>query len=145
MRALLQRVRSAAVRVDGVPVGEIGAGLLVLLGVSRDDRDADAERLAERVVRYRLFEDDAGRMNRSLVDCGGALLVVSQFTLCADTRSGLRPSFSPAAAPEEAERLYRQFVEHCSRWVAKIETGRFGARMQVELINDGPVTLLLES
>ncbi len=144
MIALLQRVSSAGVEVAGTSVGAIGTGLLVLLGVERGDGDTEAARLAERVLGYRVFEDDAGRMNRSLVDTGGGLLVVPQFTLAADTRKGTRASFTPAAPPEEGERLYAAFVAAARARHPDVATGRFGADMQVRLVNDGPVTFWLQ-
>ncbi len=144
MIALLQRVSSAGVEIAGTPVSAIGTGLLVLLGVERGDGDTEAARLAERVLGYRVFEDDAGRMNRSLVDTGGGLLVVPQFTLAADTRKGTRASFTPAAPPEEGERLYAAFVAAARARHPDVATGRFGADMQVRLVNDGPVTFWLQ-
>ena len=144
MIALLQRVSTAHVAVSGETVGAIGPGLLVLLGVERDDGDAEAARLIERVLGYRVFEDDDGRMNRSLVDVGGGLLVVPQFTLAADTHKGTRPSFTPAAAPQDGERLYERFVALARDHHEEVATGRFGADMQVHLVNDGPVTLWLQ-
>jgi D-tyrosyl-tRNA(Tyr) deacylase len=144
MIGLLQRVRRASVEVEGAVTGEIGPGLLVLLGVERRDTQREADRLLERIVTYRVFEDSQGRMNLSLVDTGGALLVVSQFTLAAETRKGTRPGFSTAAAPADGERLYEYFVASARRRLGSVATGRFGARMQVTLINDGPVTFWLE-
>ncbi len=144
MIALLQRVTRARVLVEGEIVGEIRAGLLVFLGVVAGDTEREADRLLERVLRYRVFPDGAGRMNRSLSDTGGGLLVVSQFTLAADTRKGLRPSFSQAADPGEGRRLYQRFVERARALHGACETGRFGAHMAVELTNDGPVTFWLE-
>ena len=144
MIGLLQRVTNAAVRVDGAVVGEIGPGLLLLLGVQRGDSEREADRLLERVVTYRIFDDSDGRMNVSLLDSGGALLVVSQFTLAAETRKGTRPGFSTAAAPADGERLYEHFVAAARQRVGAVATGRFGARMQVALTNDGPVTFWLE-
>lgn len=144
MIGLLQRVTGAAVTVDGDTVGRIGRGLLVLLGVQKGDGTVEADRLLERIVTYRVFDDDAGRMNRSLLDVGGELLVVSQFTLVADTRTGTRPGFSTAASPADGERLYEHFVAAARRRVAVVATGRFGAAMQVSLVNDGPVTFSLE-
>ena len=141
---LLQRVERAAVEVDGETVGEIGPGLLVLLGVARGDGKGEADRLLERIATYRIFDDAEGRMNVSLVDSGGALLVVSQFTLAADTHKGTRPGFSTAAAPADGERLYDHFVAAARRRIGAVATGRFGARMKVTLINDGPVTFWLE-
>ena len=144
MRGLLQRVRRAAVAVDGVEVGAIQQGVLLLLGIAPTDTVASADTLLDRVLRYRLFPDGQGRMNLSLADSGGGLLIVSQFTLMADTRKGLRPSFTPAAPPEQAERLYDHFIAQARVLHAPVACGVFGADMQVELVNDGPVTLLLE-
>lgn len=145
MRALIQRVTQASVNVDNTCVGEIKAGMLVLLGLAQGDDATKCEKLAQRLLSYRLFADQDGRMNKSILDIGGELLIVSQFTLCADTHKGLRPGFSTAAAPELAEQLYTEFVDHCTAQLTKVETGIFGADMQVSLINDGPVTFLLES
>lgn len=145
MLALLQRVSHASVTVEGITVGAIEHGLLVLLGVERNDDLTHCERLADKVVNYRLFADEQERMNRSVVDSGGGVLVVSQFTLAADTRKGLRPSFTPAAEPVLAEALYEAFVERVRTRVSSVATGRFGADMQVSLCNDGPVTFLLSS
>ena len=145
MRAVLQRVRCAAVRVGGETVGEIGAGALVLLGVARDDTEEDAAYLAEKVVSLRVFNDAEGRMNLSLAETGGGLLVVSQFTLYGDARRGRRPSWIEAAPPEPASRLYERFVAEARKLVGRVETGSFRATMEVELVNDGPVTLLLDS
>jgi D-tyrosyl-tRNA(Tyr) deacylase len=142
--ALIQRVAEAHVSVGGERVGAIGPGILALVGVERDDRDAQAERLAERVVGYRIFPDEAGRMNRSLAEVGAALLAVPQFTLVADTRKGSRPSFSSGASPEAGMRLFERFVEFARRRV-RVETGRFGAEMRVSLVNDGPVTFWLQA
>lgn len=144
MKALLQRVSSASVTVDGEVIGRIDRGLLVLLGVEKGDDPAKAQRLAERVLAYRVFPDAEGRMNRSVTDIDGELLVVSQFTLAADTGGGNRPSFTPAAAPELGRSLYEQFVERIRASRGRVETGRFGADMQVALVNDGPVTFLLQ-
>ncbi len=144
MIGLIQRVSEASVRVDGAIVGDIGPGLLVLLGVQRGDSEAEAGRLLERLVTYRVFDDADGRMNRSLLDTGGGLLVVSQFTLAAETRKGTRPGFSTAAAPADGERLYEHVVALARHRVREVATGRFGADMQVSLINDGPVTFWLE-
>ena len=144
MIGLLQRVARAGVEVDGDTVGEIGPGLLVLLGVARGDSTREADRLLERIATYRIFDDADGRMNVSLADSGGALLVVSQFTLAADTHKGTRPGFSTAAAPADGERLYDYFVAAARRRIGTVATGRFGARMKVTLINDGPVTFWLE-
>ena len=143
MRAVVQRVSAARVLVDGDVVGEIGEGLCVLLGVAREDGEDEAERLAGRVARLRIFENDEGRFDRSLLDVGGEALVVSQFTLIADTAKGNRPSFGQAAPPEQAERLYGVFVEALRDARVDVATGRFGARMSVELANDGPVTIVL--
>jgi D-aminoacyl-tRNA deacylase len=145
MRAVVQRVTRASVRVEGAPVSEIGAGLLVLLGVARGDSEADAAQLAERVAHLRVFPDAAGQMNLSLQDTGGALLVVSQFTLLGDCRRGRRPSYVEAAAPEEARRLYERFVALSREAGLTVEQGVFRAMMDVELVNQGPVTLLLDS
>jgi D-tyrosyl-tRNA(Tyr) deacylase len=144
VRIVLQRVRRASVRVDGDLRGEIGAGLLVLLGVAEGDGDADAERLAGKIARLRVFENEAGRFDRSVLDLGGSVLVVSQFTLLADTGKGNRPSFTAAAAPERAEALYERFCAALRGLGVHVETGSFGARMEVELVNDGPVTIVLE-
>jgi D-aminoacyl-tRNA deacylase len=143
MKAVVQRVSSARVLVDGAAVGEIGPGLCVLLGVAREDREEDAERLAGRVARLRIFENDDGRFDRSLLDVGGEALVVSQFTLIADTEKGNRPSFSDAAPIEQAEPLYEAFCTALRKLGVGVATGRFGARMAVELVNDGPVTIVL--
>lgn len=144
MIALLQRVLGAHVEVDGATVGAIGGGLLVFLGVERGDSAREAEGLAARVLDYRVFEDGAGRMNRSLRDAGGGLLVVPQFTLAADTRKGLRPSFTPAADPATGEALFGHFVDAARRSGIPVATGRFGATMRVHLVNDGPATFWLE-
>jgi D-aminoacyl-tRNA deacylase len=141
--ALIQRVAEARVSVGGETVGAIGAGILALVGVERDDGDAQAERLAERVLGYRIFPDAQGRMNRSLLETGAALLAVPQFTLVADTKKGSRPSFSSGASPEEGMRLFDRFVG-LARRKARVETGRFGAEMRVSLVNDGPVTFWLQ-
>ena len=145
MRALLQRVTRAAVRVDGATIGEIGPGLAILLGVGPDDTDAVADELARRSVELRIFRDEDGRTNRSLADVGGAALVVSQFTLYADTRRGRRPGFTDAAPPELAERLYERFAAAIRAAGLTVATGSFGAEMQVELVNDGPFTIWLDS
>ena len=144
MRALVQRVTRAEVRVDGSTVGAIGAGLLVLVGVTHADDAAAAAKLAAKVAHLRVFDDDAGVMNRSVRDAGGGVLVVSQFTLYGDTRRGRRPSWTDAARPEHAEPLVRAFVTALRDEGLTVETGRFGADMAVELVNDGPVTLALE-
>ena len=145
MRAVLQRVTRAQVRVEGETVGEIGGGLVVLLGVARDDSEVDARYLVEKTANLRVFDDGEGRMNLSVVEAGGALLVVSQFTLYGDVRRGRRPSWVEAAPPEVAERLYEFFVAESRRSVARVETGSFRRMMEVELVNDGPVTILLDS
>lgn len=145
MIALIQRVGEAEVVVDGDVVGRIGAGLLTLVAIQPDDGEAEAARLVERLLGYRVFADDAGRMNRSLRDTGGGLLLVSQFTLAADTRKGMRPSFTSAASPEAGRRWFDRVVELARQRHPTVETGRFGAHMQVRLVNDGPVTFLLEA
>jgi D-tyrosyl-tRNA(Tyr) deacylase len=145
MRAVVQRVSRCRVTVDGKVVGEIGAGLLVLLGVSKTDSDAAADYLAEKIIGLRVFEDAEGKMNLSVQDAGGAVLVVSQFTLYGDVRRGKRPSFDAAARPEEARRLYEYFVRQVRAAGLCCETGQFQAMMEVELVNPGPVTVLLDS
>ncbi|TWT18113.1 D-tyrosyl-tRNA(Tyr) deacylase [Luteimonas marina] len=146
MLSLIQRVTEASVSVDGEAVGRIGPGLLALVGVEPGDGESQVARMAERLLGYRVFADAQGRMNRSLADTGGGLLLVSQFTLAADTRSGMRPGFSTAAAPDEAERVFARLLAECrSRHPAPVETGRFGAHMVVALVNDGPVTFLLRA
>ncbi len=147
MRAMIQRVTRARVTVADSVAGAIGNGLLILLGVHRDDDDGAARRLAEKTAALRIFNDAAGKMNRSLRDTGGGALVISQFTLYADTRKGNRPSFTAAAAGAPARKLYDFYVEHLRRMLggARVETGIFAAEMRVELVNDGPVTLLLET
>lgn len=145
MRAVIQRVSRASVEVEGEVVGAIGRGWLVLLGVARDDAPDDAARLAEKVVNLRAFEDEAGKMNLSVADVGGAILVVSQFTLMADCRAGRRPGFADAAPPETAESLYEEFVRRIDGLGRPVATGRFRAEMAVSLVNDGPVTFLLDS
>ena len=145
MRAVLQRVTRASVRVEGETVGEIGPGLVVLLGVARDDSEEDARYLLEKVLGLRIFDDAEGRMNLSVVELGGGLLVVSQFTLYGDARRGRRPSWIDAAPPDIAEPLYESFVAGARRAVARVETGSFRRMMEVELVNDGPVTILLDS
>jgi D-tyrosyl-tRNA(Tyr) deacylase len=142
--ALIQRVAEARVAVGGETVGAIGAGLVVLLGVERGDSEDEATRLAERVLGYRVFSDGAGRMNRSVKDTDGGVLVVPQFTLVADTNSGTRPSFSSGASPEDGKRLYERFVHETRGRHPTVETGRFGAHMKVSLVNDGPVTFWLQ-
>jgi D-tyrosyl-tRNA(Tyr) deacylase len=145
MRAVVQRVAEASVRVAGEEVSRIGPGLLVLLGVGQGDGERDADLLAEKVVHLRIFGDGEGQMNRSLLDTGGELLVVSQFTLYGDARRGRRPGFSAAAPPEEASRLYRRFVEKAAAAGVTVREGIFRAMMDVHLVNSGPVTLLLDS
>lgn len=145
MRACIQRVSEARVTVDGTVAGEIGRGLLVLLGVGRDDSAAEVEWLAEKVVNLRIFEDNEGKMNRSLLDAGGAMLVVSQFTLFGDCRKGRRPSFTDAAPPELAEQLYDEFVARTRSLGVEVATGVFRAHMNVALVNDGPVTLWIDT
>lgn len=144
MIALIQRVTGANVKVAGDPVGVIGAGILALIGVERGDTELEALLLAERVVTYRIFADAEGKMNLSLKDVRGQLLAVPQFTLAADTNSGARPSFSTAAGPDSAERLFKRFVEKAEEWLPRVATGPFGANMQVSLVNDGPVTFWLQ-
>lgn len=146
MLTLIQRVTQARVDVDGVTVGAIGPGLLALVGIQPDDTDAQVKRMAQRLLGYRVFADADGRMNRSLADTGGGLLLVSQFTLVADTGSGMRAGFATAAAPDKAEPLFAKLVDTCRRkHLPGVETGRFGAHMIVNLANDGPVTFLLRS
>jgi len=145
MRAVVQRVTRASVTIDGKVVGEIENGLVVLLGIARDDTKEDADYLAPKIVALRIFDDSDGRMNVSVKDVNGGLLIVSQFTLYGDVRRGLRPSWSDAAPPEIAEPLYNYFVESSRKLVDRVETGSFRATMKVELVNDGPVTLLLDS
>lgn len=144
MRALLQRVTEARVRVDGAVVGEIGPGLLILVCSMQGDTEADAQRLAAKVAKLRVFRDDAGKMNRSVRDIQGAALVVSQFTLAAETSRGNRPGFSAAAPPEDGERLYLAFAAALQAEGVSVATGRFGADMKVSLTNDGPVTIWLD-
>ena len=145
MRTVVQRVRSARVTVEGAVVGEIGKGLLVLLGIAQGDSAEQADWLAEKLVGLRIFEDDADKMNHSLDEVGGAMLVVSQFTLYGDCRKGRRPSFIEAARPEEAVPLYEAFIRAVQSLGVKVATGQFGAMMQVELVNDGPVTLIVDA
>jgi D-tyrosyl-tRNA(Tyr) deacylase len=145
MRVILQRVSRASVEVEGRIVGEIGGGLLVLLGVAKPDTAADADALVSKILNLRIFADDAGKMNRSILDCGGGLLVVSQFTLYGDCTRGRRPGFDNAAPAEQARALYEHFVETARRSGLKVETGTFQAHMAVSLVNDGPVTFLIES
>jgi D-tyrosyl-tRNA(Tyr) deacylase len=146
MRIILQRVSTASVTIEGKVHGQIGAGLLVLLGVAPDDTVEDGEWLAQKIAKLRIFPDDAGQMNCSIVDIGGGVLVVSQFTLFASTRKGTRPSFNAAAAPALAQSLYNSFVDQMTAALGRpVATGQFAAMMQVALVNDGPVTLLLDS
>jgi len=145
MRAVLQRVSRAKVTVDGEITGEIGQGIVVLLGVGVGDSETEVKYLVEKTVNLRIFSDEDGKMNRSVQDVGGGLLVVSQFTLYGDTRKGRRPSYIYAAAPEEANRLYEVFVAEARKQITKVETGRFQAMMDVELVNDGPVTIILDT
>ena len=145
MRAVVQRVSRAKVKVGDEITGEIGKGLLVLLGVAQDDNEADADYLAEKVAGLRIFEDEAGKMNLSVGEIGGAVLAVSQFTLFGDVRRGKRPSFDAAARPERARELYQGFVERIGGLGLRCETGRFQEMMEVELVNTGPVTILLDS
>ena len=145
MRAVVQRVKRASVTIDGEVAGEIGVGLMVLLGVTYSDKEEQANWLAEKIVGLRIFADDEGKMNRDVTEAGGAVLVVSQFTLYGDCKKGRRPSFVDAAAPPIAIPLYEAFVNGIKRLGVPVATGRFGADMQVELVNDGPVTLLVDS
>jgi D-aminoacyl-tRNA deacylase len=144
MRAVVQRVSQARVQIDGEVVGEIGLGLLVLLGITHEDTPEHTEWLADKIVGLRIFEDDAGKMNRDVIEVGGAILVVSQFTLYGDASKGRRPSFIGAARPEVAIPLYEKFIALLRERGLRVETGEFGAMMDVELVNDGPVTLWLE-
>ena len=145
MRAVVQRVTTSDVKVDHEIVGRIGSGLLVLLGIARSDEEKEADYLADKVVHLRIFEDDEGKMNRSLLETRGEVLVVSQFTLLGDCRKGRRPSFVEAAPPERAEQLYEYFVDQLRLKGITVSTGQFQAKMAVSLVNDGPVTLILES
>ena len=145
MIALIQRVLSAQVDVDEETVGAIGPGLLALVAVQPDDGEAQAKRMLERLLGYRVFADDHGKMNRSLTDTGGGLLLVSQFTLAADTRSGMRPSFTSAAPPEHGRRWFERLLELARASHPGVETGRFGAHMKIQLVNDGPVTFWLDT
>jgi D-tyrosyl-tRNA(Tyr) deacylase len=145
VRAVVQRVSRAEVRIEGRSVGKIARGLVVLLGVANGDSEADAAHLVDRIIGMRIFADDAGKMNLSIAQVEGALLVVSQFTLLGDTNSGRRPSFIKAAAPDDARRLYQHFLSLARACDVKVETGEFGAMMEVELVNDGPVTIILDS
>lgn len=145
MRAVIQRVTEAAVRVEGRVIGQIGAGLMVLLGVEAGDTEADLKYIADKAPNLRIFEDENGKMNRSLLDMGGAILAVSQFTLLGDARGGRRPSFTAAARPETADPMYEALVRGWRERGIQVETGMFGADMKVSLVNDGPVTILLDS
>ncbi|MCU4653816.1 D-aminoacyl-tRNA deacylase [Roseibacterium sp. SDUM158016] len=145
MRALVQRVTGAEVAVDGTVIGRTGPGLMILVCAMQGDTEAEAEKLAAKVAKLRIFEDEAGKMNRALLDTGGGALVVSQFTLAADTRRGNRPGFSTAAPPETGERLYLHFARALAALGPAVETGQFGADMKVSLTNDGPVTIWLET
>jgi D-tyrosyl-tRNA(Tyr) deacylase len=145
MRAVVQRVSEAHVSVEGAVLGEIGPGMMVLVCAMQGDGEAEAEKLAAKLARLRIFPDDAGRMNRSVLDAQGAALVVSQFTLAADTSRGNRPGFSAAAEPDEGRRLYEHFAAALQREGVPVATGRFGADMQVSLVNDGPVTIWMET
>ena len=144
MIALVQRVAEAKVSVGGDSMGAIGRGILALIGVERGDTQAEADRLSQKIISFRMFEDDAGKMNRSVADIGGEILAVPQFTLAADTNSGTRASFSAAAAPPDAERLFSQLINFLKEKRVAVATGRFGAHMQVSLVNDGPVTFWLQ-
>ena len=144
MRAVLQRVTSASVTVDGKIIGEIGKGLLVLIGAAADDTERECERLADKIINIRIFEDDEGKTNLSLGDVGGSLLIVSQFTLLADCHKGNRPSFINAGDPAKAEMLYERFVGLMRERCPRVETGSFGAEMKVSLLNDGPFTIVLD-
>lgn len=144
MRVVLQRVRSASVAVDGEVIGRIGKGFLILLGVSEADTEAAADKMADKICKLRIFEDENGKTNLSLADVGGELLIVSQFTLYADCKKGNRPSFVKAGSPEKANQLYEYFQARCRDYVPRVEHGSFGAHMQVELLNDGPFTIVLE-
>lgn len=143
MKVVLQRVSRAKVSVDDAVIGEIGKGFLILLGVEESDSEEAANRMADKICKLRIFEDENGKTNLSLADVGGELLVVSQFTLCADCHKGNRPSFIKAGSPEKANRLYEYFIGRCRQSVEKVEHGSFGAMMEVELVNDGPFTLVL--
>ncbi|MBW2065569.1 MAG: D-tyrosyl-tRNA(Tyr) deacylase [Deltaproteobacteria bacterium] len=145
MRAVVQRVKEARVEVDGIKVGEIGIGLLVFLGIGEDDTEQDSEYLSKKIATLRIFPDDGGLMNRSLLDIGGMVLVVSQFTLWGDCRKGRRPSFTRAARPEKARKLYLHFMDKLREQGLTVESGKFQEMMEVHLVNDGPVTLLLDS
>jgi D-tyrosyl-tRNA(Tyr) deacylase len=145
MRAVIQRVKESSVTVKNEIIGKIGRGLLVLLGVANEDKADDAEYLADKITNLRIFEDDKGKMNRSLLETGGEMIVVSQFTLLGDCRKGRRPSFMNAADPEKANELYEHFVKEVRQKGVSVKTGRFRAMMEVSLVNDGPVTIILEN
>lgn len=145
MRVLVQRVKSSSVMIDGVVNGAVGTGLTILVGVTHTDTEAEAKYLAEKCVNLRIFEDEAGKMNRSLLDINGEALIISQFTLYGDTTQGRRPFFGDAARPEIAEPLYEKFIEFVKSYGVNVASGIFGADMKVEIINDGPVTLMIES
>ncbi len=145
MRAVVQRARRASVKAEGEITGEIAGGMVVFLGVGREDTEEDADLLAEKISRLRIFQDAARKMNLSLLDLGGEMLIVSQFTLQGDCRKGRRPSFAAAAPPEKAEPLYARFISQVEKRGVRITTGRFGAAMEVEIVNDGPVTLMLDT
>lgn len=145
MKLVIQRCENASVSVDGKTVGQIGCGFLVLLGIGQQDTEAECDRLAAKMTSLRIFSDENGKTNLSLKDVGGSLLVISQFTLYADTHKGHRPNFLQAMEPVEAKRLYEYFVEACRREIPNVQTGEFGAEMKVSLLNDGPFTILLES
>lgn len=145
MRAVIQRVKYASVKTDGEIKGKADEGLLIFLGVGKGDGDTDLKYIADKTLGLRIFEDENGKMNKSIADIGGEILVVSQFTLCGDCRKGRRPSFDNAMKPEAANKMYEEFVEYIKGSGLMVETGRFGADMKVELLNDGPVTMLLDS
>lgn len=145
MRCVIQRVTEASVTVEGSVIGQIGQGLMVLIGVTPGDQEKDVRYMAEKIPNLRIFEDDAGKMNRSVKDVGGSILAVSQFTLYGDARGGRRPSFTAAARPEEANARYEELIAALRAQGMKVETGRFGADMKVALVNDGPVTILMDS
>ncbi|MBP2032508.1 D-tyrosyl-tRNA(Tyr) deacylase [Clostridium algifaecis] len=145
MRAVVQRVKSSSVKVDGNVIGKIGKGLNVLIGITKDDTISDITYLKDKIINLRIFEDENGKLNKSLMDVGGELLLISQFTLYGDCRKGRRPSFIQALSGDESEKLYNEFVVQCKVSVKKVETGKFGADMLVSIENDGPVTMLLDS
>lgn len=145
MRAVVQRVKRSSVEVDGKIIGKIDKGLNVLLGISEEDKEEDIKYLVDKIVNLRIFEDEEGKMNKSLLDVEGELIVISQFTLYGDCRKGRRPNFMRALGGNEAEQLYNKFIDQCKNFIKDVQTGEFGADMEVTIINDGPVTLLLES